>query len=152
MGSLGRYTSTPAHSSLEKAAKIAVSWQREFCRDRVDESLRFARTLSRADRTDRSNASPFCRVARNHRNNLVDAIDPVPPNCRISHANRLLLHVGCGYVRHVSTLCAPKFRLERTTVSIRYRLLLLQSSQGMFHHFPIRLALTCEHSRAQLRG
>jgi aromatic-L-amino-acid/L-tryptophan decarboxylase len=108
-GSLVAYTSSQAHSSLEKGAQIAGIGKGNLRAIEVDEKFAIRpETLTRQIEEDRSaGLVPFfvCATVGTTSSN---AIDPVPEIGRICRENKLWLHVDAA-MSGTAALC-PEFR------------------------------------------
>jgi len=137
-GKLVAYTSSQAHSSLEKGAQIAGIGRDNLRLVEVDETFAMRpEALARQIEQDRrAGLVPFfvCGTVGTTSSN---AIDPVREIARICGEHKLWLHVDAA-MSGTAALC-PEFRCRRRV----RRQLLLQSPQMDVHQLRLRLLLRC---------
>lgn len=108
-GRLVAYTSTQAHSSIEKAVKIAGLGRANLRLVEVDETFAMRpEALAEAIRKDRATGLVPCFVSATVGTTSSNAIDPLPEIGRICRAEGLWLHVD-GAMSGTAALC-PEFR------------------------------------------
>jgi len=108
-GRLTAYTSTQAHSSVEKAVKIAGLGRRNLRLVPVDESFAMRPdALARQVDEDRSRGFVPCFVSATVGTTSSNAIDPLPEIGRICRHQGLWLHVDAA-MSGTAALC-PEFR------------------------------------------
>jgi aromatic-L-amino-acid/L-tryptophan decarboxylase len=108
-GKLVAYTSAQAHSSIEKAVKIAGIGRRNLRLIEVDERYAMrADALASQIRSDRAAGLQPCFVAATVGTTSSNAIDPLPEIGRICSEESIWLHVD-GAMAGTAALC-PEFR------------------------------------------
>jgi aromatic-L-amino-acid/L-tryptophan decarboxylase len=108
-GKLVAYTSTQAHSSIEKAAQISGIGRENLRLIEVDGNFSMrADALVRQIAEDRAAGLTPCFVCATVGTTSSNAIDPVPEIGRICHENKIWLHVDAA-MSGTAALC-PEFR------------------------------------------
>jgi aromatic-L-amino-acid decarboxylase len=108
-GRLVAYASTQAHSSIEKAAKIAGLGRRNLRLIEVDDHFAMRHdALARQITQDRQAGLTPCFVCATVGTTSSNAIDPLPEIGRICHEHGLWLHVDAA-MSGAAALC-PEFR------------------------------------------
>jgi aromatic-L-amino-acid/L-tryptophan decarboxylase len=116
-GKLVAYTSTQAHSSVEKAAQIAGIGRENLRLIEVDEKFAMsADALARQIAEDRRAGLTPCFVCATVGTTSSNAIDPVPGIARICKENKIWLHVDAA-MSGTATLC-PEFRYIQDGVEL----------------------------------
>lgn len=108
-GRLTAYTSSQAHSSIEKAVKIAGIGQQNLRLIEVDDSFALrTEVLARRIREDRQAGLTPCFVAATIGTTSSNAIDPLPEIGRICREEGIWLHVDAA-MAGTAALC-PEYR------------------------------------------
>ena len=138
-GQLVAYASTQAHSSIEKAVKIAGLGERQPAADRGGRELRHAaRPLAAAIAADRAAGLLPCFVCATVGTTSSNAIDPVRAIGEICREQGVWLHVDAA-MAGTAALC-PEFRCIQDGAGAG-RQLRLQPAQVDVHQLRLRLLL-----------